>query len=264
MSDNDSEDSWDRFLAECADDAPELRADEPLIDYDLDGCIEQIDGQESMQDPSEEDGSCPRASDPQGSGQDPGGTHQGGKNAPITDVGDPRGSQDIVMTDAATLSGAVINPEGARAEREPLAPIPPERAPIPPMQEGRLTSEQARQRSMQQVMTMQRAQAPQTIWRGAPKGAENMARRTAIVVSPRLDSTPPRWQQTPTERQTGVRKPAVLEQDNLHIKMLAGEILTIKPKETKQIEAVEQIQEQLEVAKAQVQRLEEQTDIWRS
>jgi len=61
------------------------------------------------------------------------------------------------------------------------------------------------------------------------------------------------------------RRPAVLEQDNLHIdiKMLAEEILTIKPK-TKQNEAIEQIEKQLEVAKAKVQRLEEQIDIWRS
>jgi len=108
MSDDDSEDYWSRFLAECADDIPELGADELddelLIDYDLDDGIEQIDGQESMQGPSEEDGSRPRASDPQGSRQDPGGTHQGGENAPIADVGDPRGSQDTLMTNAATVS----------------------------------------------------------------------------------------------------------------------------------------------------------------
>jgi len=36
-------------------------------------------------------------------------------------------------------------------------------------------------------------------------------------------------------------RPAVLEQDNLHVRMLAGEILTIKPKRNKQTEAVEQI-----------------------
>ncbi len=105
-------------------------------------------------------------------------------NAPIADVGDPRGSQDTVMTDAATESGAVITPEGARADREPLAPLPPQRTPIPPMQGEQLTSEQARQRSIQQAMAMQRAMAIEPIWRAAPGGAENMARRTAIVVGP--------------------------------------------------------------------------------
>jgi len=53
------------------------------------------------------------------------------------------------------------------------------------------------------------------------------------------------------------RRPVVLEQDNLHVKMLAGVILTIKPKQMMQTEAVEQLQEQLEVAKAKMQRLEE-------
>jgi len=320
MSDDEAEDSWARFLAEYADDIPELGADELddelLIDYDLDDCIEQIDGQESMQGPSEEDGSRPSASDPQGNGQDPGGTHQDGENAPIADVGDPRGSQDTVITNAATVSGAVINPEDARAEREPLAPIPPKRAPIPPMQGGGLTSEQARQRSMQQAMAMQRAQALQTILRGAPEGAENMARRTAIVVSPSVGQHTTRvaadanreanWRAKglaplgiTDEVQADIRglrdatiefagltsknhyiplgyaidgllrfyvarRSAVLERDNLPIKMLAGEILTIKPKQTKQNEMIEQIREQLEVAKAKVQRLEEQTDVWRS
>jgi len=53
-----------------------------------------------------------------------------------------------------------------------------------------------------------------------------------------------------------------LEQDNLHIRMLAGEILSLKPKQNKQVETVEQIREQLDVAKAKLQRLEEQTDNW--
>jgi len=93
----------------------------------------------------------------------------------------------LVKARVFIMSGAVINPEGARAEREPLVPMPPERTPIPPMQGGGLTTEQARQRSMQQAMAMQRAQALQTIWRGAPEGAKNMARCTAIVVSPSVE-----------------------------------------------------------------------------
>jgi len=60
------------------------------------------------------------------------------------------------------------------------------------------------------------------------------------------------------------RRPAVLEQNNLHVKMLAGEILTIKPKQMMQTEAVEQLQEQLEVPKAKLQRLEEEADIWKA
>ena len=64
----DTKESWAILFAECARDIPELRADELddelLIDYDLDDCIEQIDGQESMQGPSEEEGSRSRTSDP--------------------------------------------------------------------------------------------------------------------------------------------------------------------------------------------------------
>ncbi len=320
MSDGGSEESWASFLARCAADLPELGADELddelLVDPNTDDCIEQIDGQESMQGPSEEDGSRPRALDPQGSGQDPGGTPQGGENAPIADVGDPRGSQDTVMTDAATESGAVITPEGARADREPLVPIPPQRTPIPPMQGEQLTSEQASQRSIQQAMAMQRAMAIEPIWRAAPGGAENMARRTAIVVGPAVGQYTTRvaadaareanWRARglaplgiTDEELTDIRglrdatiefaaltsrnnyiplgytiddllrfyvarRPAVLEQDNLHIRMLAGEILTIKPKQTKQTEVIEQIQDQLDTAKAKLQRLEEQVDTWKA
>jgi len=100
MSDGGSEESWASFLARCAADLPELGADELddelLVDPSIGDCIEQIDGQESMQGPSEEDGSRPRALDPQGSGQDLGGTPQGGENAPIADIGDPRGSKTLL------------------------------------------------------------------------------------------------------------------------------------------------------------------------
>jgi len=117
MSAEDGE-SWGKYFAAYTDDIPEFGADEldeyTLIDYELDDCMEPLVEQESMQGPSEGKGSRPRASDPQGSRQDPGGTHQGGDNAPRADVSDPRGSQDIVMTDVATGSGAVINLEGAR------------------------------------------------------------------------------------------------------------------------------------------------------
>jgi len=88
------------------------------------------------------------------------------------------------MTDTAIESGAVITLEGARADRKPLVPIPPQRTPIPPMQGEQLTSEQTSQRSIRQAMAMQRAMAIESIWRAAPGGAENMARRTAIVVGP--------------------------------------------------------------------------------
>lgn len=57
------------------------------------------------------------------------------------------------------------------------------------------------------------------------------------------------------------RKPAVLELDNLHVRMMAREILTIKPKQNKQTEVVEKLQEELDAAKAKLQRPEEQADI---
>jgi len=78
MSDGGSEESWASFLALCAANLSAQGADELddelLADYDLDDCIEQIAEQESMQGPSEEDGSRPRALDPQGIGPDPGDT----------------------------------------------------------------------------------------------------------------------------------------------------------------------------------------------
>jgi len=46
--------------------------------------------------------------------------------------------------------------------------------------------------------------------------------------------------------------------------MLAGENLTIKPKQTKQTEVIKQIQDQLDTAKAKLQRLEEQVDTWKA
>jgi len=60
------------------------------------------------------------------------------------------------------------------------------------------------------------------------------------------------------------RRPPVLEQDNLHVKMIACEILSLKPKLGKQTETAQQIQDQLDTAKAKLQRLEEQVDTWKA
>jgi len=182
----DDEKYWATFFADCAKEIPDLGADELddelLIDYDLEDCIEQRDGQESMQGPSEEAGSCPRASDPQGSGQDPGRTHEGDDNAPRGDVSNPRDPKDVDMTDAPPERDAVIDTEGGRAEGNLVAPSVREKPRVPLMQGRELTGEQARQRSIQQAMAMQLAQAIEPIWRAAPERTENMARRTAIVV----------------------------------------------------------------------------------
>jgi len=77
MSAEDGE-SWGKNFAACTDDIPEFGADELdeyiLIDYEFDDCIEPLVEQKSMQGLSEGEGSRPHASDPQGSGQNPGGT----------------------------------------------------------------------------------------------------------------------------------------------------------------------------------------------
>ena len=123
-------------FAECADDISELGADESddfiLIDYDLEAFTLPEDDPASMQGPSEEAGSRPRASHPQGSGQDPSGSHQGGDDVPRADVSGPREQKDVVMADAAPERDAVINTVGGRAEGNPVAPTPLERPQLPP------------------------------------------------------------------------------------------------------------------------------------
>jgi len=103
-------------------------------------------------------------------------------DVPRADVSGPREQQDVVMADAAPERDAVINTVGGRAEGNPVAPTPLERPQVPPMQDRELTSEQARQRSIKQTMAC--CMALQPIWRSAPRGTENMARRTGIEVSP--------------------------------------------------------------------------------
>ena len=299
---------WEEFLEACKEDGYDYLNDDDL-NYELeDFTSDEEEPREDMTGQSKKGKKAsPQASDDQGGRKDPEGSPVRGLVQKEPQVSGSRESQDTEMTDIPSESNPVIRQRGSprqsgSQENTPRVEEPPPRDPN--MQDTDL----ANRTSIQLAIAMQQAQAMPFIWDAAPEGAENLARRTAIIVGPTVAQFTTReeadtareqnWRSrglTPlglTEEQLAeirrlrtatiefaaltrrnqniplgynaddllklyiARSPSVLETDNLHLKLMAGEILTLKQKQQRRNETVQTLHFLLNEAHDRLELLE--------